>query len=74
MERRSDDARIARIETDVAWIRDTLRNENLPNRVRALEDADAERRGAVKALRVAQLLVAIIVSVLTGAMLLRGGS
>lgn len=68
------DERLARIEERLDGLRDVLKGSDLPNRVRVLEDDAAERRGAVKALRLAQIVVAIIVSLLTGVMLVRGGA
>jgi len=41
------DAAIAEIRTDIRWIRDTLREADLPNRVSALERAQARTQGAI---------------------------
>jgi hypothetical protein len=53
------------------WLQ-AVTDDELEERIRALEMEAAERRGVVKALRIAQTIVGIIVALLTTVMLVRG--
>lgn len=46
-DRRASDVAIAEIKADIRWIRDTLKDADLPNRVSALERSQARTQGAL---------------------------
>lgn len=69
-ERRSYDADIAEVKGDIRWIRATLTDANLVNRVGSLERAQAKTQGVIAAITGSAVLVGAIVGAAKAAGLL----
>ncbi len=58
---RNYDADLATVKTDIGWIRKTLEEANLVNRVGSLERAQAKTQGVIAAITGSVLLIGALV-------------